>query len=476
MLTRETKQTKQSPTQMLFENVVCHMCDKLRDTPDTIFTGVDMSTHLQEIQESFKANVNEFEFLQAKPYEQRKMIKEFMESVYLSEHFTFAVDSILLESSLHDLSFAQQYKIENTKSLNVKYLGENTNINDEDVQMKLFEEALAINVALGAGIASIGTFLGIPLLPIVAVSVATVAALELITPIAKSAEAEKFAEKMLGSFGKLLFSSKPFYILKDSPLSKSIDNVINFDNLHLNKEVTKLFATLQRSSSKNDVVRGLESLFSECENQSMIYGANLNNINMEEFEAIQDDKYDRSKVSILKMLYNNVMKGATTEDESTNKVLLFRKCIIEKLCDMYKYLVLSNSVNSREYKKIASSLANSSANGTRPEQLFSFVSSVDNNDKSAELLRENLITLVQIRLEFDKMSKNLSKGSFKVDTESGKYFEQLLKRTDREIEDQLKNHGRRIDTLYENRREFEKKDFKNNPQQVRRSLFKFNND
>jgi hypothetical protein len=58
-------------------------------------------------------------------------------------------------------------------------------------------------------------------------------------------------------------------------------------------------------------------------------------------------------------------------------------------------------------------------------------------------------------------------------TLAGKYFTGKLKQVDLAVEDYLRTHGKKIDTLYENRREFEKKDFKHNPVTVKKSLFGF---
>jgi len=459
-------------TQYIFENVVCGMAKKIEETTDTIFTGINLLEDIENIKECFNENIDVFAYMNAQPYDKRKMVKEFMENTYLAEVFTFTVDNLISESTLGALSFSQQYKIENTKSeLGIKYLGENIDLNPE---YRLYEESFIGNASISGAIGAAGALLGAPLFPIIAVSTAAVLAVELLVPIAWSAKKEASAQKYLGSIGKLLFTSKPFFISSSSPINSSINNIIQFDNLHMNPEVNKLFLSLQKSATKQEVITNLEAIFITCQDKSIMDVNNINHLSEEELQNVLKTKYDKSKVNLMSLFYNNVMKKATTGEESNNAALTFRRCVIEKLLDLYKYLVLANAVNSREYLKIAKSLTSVDHGNT--EQLFSFVSSVDDNDKNSELLRENLITLVQLRIEFDKMARELSRGAFKIDTESGKYFEQLLKRTDREIEDQLRNHGKKIDTLYESRKDFQQKDFKNNPQNVKRSLFSFNND
>ena len=457
----------QKENQTIFEQVIIGLSEKLNKTPETIFEGTDFVAEIQTIEESFYANVSEFNYMNMKPYDQRKAVKEFFEGTYLSQVYTYIYDTLLTEG---DLTFSQQYLLENTEKLfNVSYMGSRDNCNSDIVML---EESFFSSTALGATAVSIGLFLGMPLLPIVALTIPTVFAIELLTPIASSAKTEKIAALWLGNIGKLLVSSKPFYMKGSSPISQSVTNVANFDNLNLNEDVVDLFHKLQRSSNKKDVVSGIEEIFGKCNDTIMNSIQNDPNIDLEKLEDLKNTKYNPAFASILGMLYNNIMKSANAGGQ-TDQILTYRKCIIDKLTDIYKYLVISNAVNSKDYLKIARSLSNGHAGNT--EQLFSFVASASENDQSntTELLRENLITLLKLRLEFDNLASGLNRGAFKIDTESGKYFQQKLKQTDIAIEDYLRTHGRKVDTLYETRRDFEKKDFKHNPVNVKRSIFGF---
>ena len=451
----------------IFDQVITGLCDKLNSTKETIFEGVDFSGEYQTIEESFLANVNEFNYMNAKPYDQRQMVKQFFEGTYLSQYYSHIKDTLLTEG---ELSFSQQYLFENTeKMFNVQYIGSREGVN---TQINLLEESF-FNSALTVGTAvSAGMFFGVPLLPLVAVAIPTVFAIELLTPIASAAKAEKIAAEWFGNMGKLLVSSKPFYMKSSSPISQTITNVANFDNLELNKDVVDLFHKLQRSNNKKDVVTGVQEIFGKCNDVIMNVIQDNPNMDSETFDRMKDMKYSPAHASILSIMYNSVMKSANAGEQS-DQILIYRKCMIDKLTDVYKYLVIANAVNSKDYLKIARSLSN--GNSSNPEQLFSFVTSASETDQSntTELLRENLITLLKLRLEYENLANGLSRGAFKIDTESGKYFQQKLKQTDNAIEDYLRTHGRKIDTLYETRRDFEKKDFKHNPVTVKKSLFGF---
>lgn len=457
----------QNENKTIFEQVITGLSEKLKTTPETIFEGTDFATEIGTIEECFLANVNEFNYMNMKPYDQRKTVKEFFEGTYLSQVYTYIYDSLLTEG---ELTFSQQYLLENTeKVFNVSYMGSRDNCNSNVVML---EESFMSSSMLGATAVSAGLFLGLPLLPIIALTIPTVFAIELMTPIAKAAETEKTAVHWLGNIGKLLVSSKPFYMKSSSPISQSVTNIANFDNLNLNEEVVDLFHKLQRSSNKQDVVTGIQEIFGKCNDTIMTIVQNDPNVNLEKLEDLKNTKYNPAFASILGMMYNNIMKSANAGGQ-TDQVLAYRKCIVDKLTDIYKYLVISNAVNSKDYLKIARSLSN--GHSGNPEQLFSFVASASENDQSntTELLRENLITLLKLRLEFDALAAGLNRGAFKIDTESGKYFQQKLKQTDIAIEDYLRTHGRKVDTLYETRRDFEKKDFKHNPVNVKKSLFGF---
>ena len=458
----------QNENRTLFESVVQGLCDKVTNTPETIFSNCDLTSEFKTIEESFLANVGEFNYIRETPYNQRRMIKAFFENTYLSQYYTTVYDNLLQENSL---TFSTQYLLDNTQKLfNVQYLGESEEVY---TPLKIIEESFVQSaMALGTAI-SAGAFLGLPLLPIAAITIPTVFAIELLTPIVSNKKREMEASELLGKVGKLLVSSKPFYIKNSSPISQSISNVADFDNLNLNDNVVGLFTKLQRSMKKDEVVKGIEELFGHCNDQLAAIISTDASLDATQLEQLKNAKYDPTKVSILGMMYNSVMKSSNGNSANTDQVLLYRKCIVDKLVDVYKYLVIANAVNSKDYLKIARSLSN--GHSANPEQLFSFVSSASEIDQSntTELLRENLITLLKLRLEFDALAIGLSRGAFKIDTETGKYFAQKLKQTDMAIEDYLRTHGRKIDTLYETRKDFENKDYKHNPVNVKRSLFGF---
>ena len=176
----------QNKNRDLFESVVLGLCDRVSKKPDTIFTNLDLKDELKTIEESFLATVGEFTFISAKPYDQRKMIEQYFEESYLSQYYTCVYDNLLQENAL---TFSTQYLLDNTQKLfNVQYLGES-----EDVYtpLKIIEESF-VNSAMTLGTAiSAGAFIGLPLLPLAAVTIPTVFAIELLVPIAMSAKREK---------------------------------------------------------------------------------------------------------------------------------------------------------------------------------------------------------------------------------------------------------------------------------------------
>ena len=83
----------QNENKTIFEQVITGLSEKLNKTPETIFEGTDFLSDIKTIEESFIANVGEFNYMNMKPYDQRKTIKEFFEGTYLSQIYTYIYDS-----------------------------------------------------------------------------------------------------------------------------------------------------------------------------------------------------------------------------------------------------------------------------------------------------------------------------------------------------------------------------------------------
>jgi len=439
--------TKQNipESQIVFNEYYLKLSKKLEESEDTIFSGTSLQQEMDSAYKLFTESDNFLDFLNLDSLSKKnKHIKTFLEDTILSAIYSETKDNLLLESD-NNLSFKLGFLLENTtKQFNVQYIGLNTR------DLELYEENVIAGLAAGGAAA----LLGIGILPAGLLGAGTILATSMLQPVRGSFDKVKFSEDFMGTLGSLLIRSKPFFSKSGSSLDQSRLNMMKFDNIDLNPEVKQLFHKLSSKSSpiqdKNKVIDGINTITSQCEEQQdELFGIDPN---------ITRGKYNRGSKSLFKALIDDIFRESSKDQELEDGMLIFRKCLITKLTDMYKFLMIANITTSKDYKKIAKVMTK----GMDPAQTENLLSFIHIDTENDELLRENLITLMQLRLMMDTMAKDLSNGLFKADKEAGKFMKQLLKQTDISIEDFMRTHSKQIETLGENKKDFDNKEFKYN--------------
>ncbi len=135
---------------------------------------------------------------------------------------------------------------------------------------------------------------------------------------------------------------------------------------------------------------------------------------------------------------------AETGGEDYDTLLRFRKCLSNKLVDVYKLLLISNLQNKKDHARILNTITK--ANSDRPEQLINFLPSETDEDKQ---LREAILSLIMFRMHLSKLVKGLEQGFFEVDKEAGKFLDQKLKAVDTEVEQYLRLHKNKFQPPFE---------------------------
>lgn len=440
---------KQSQSQELFLNLYGKLSRKIEESVETIFTGVNIDEFSDTNYKRFmESSYSKQFFLDETIYQKNLTIQSFIENEVLSELYTNTYDSLLNENSDSELSFGQSIILENTEEMfNVKYKGASLH------ELEKFEEGIGTGMLAGAG----GVFAAsgmLPSVPLIAFGALTVIGVNLLLPARWARVSDDMSEKLLGDVGKVLFGTKSMLAASGTSLGASNNNIINFDNIDVNPEVKKLFNSLSRTQDKKAPVNGINTIVASClEQNDALNSSEISDTQKGFFRGKYSPKYN----NIFKVFIESLFKKSTNkQDEEFNTLLRYRKCLSEKLVDMYKFLMIANVSQNKEYKKILRVMKKGFH--SNPEQLLTFMHT---DDEVGKLNKENIITLVRFRMFLEDMSKDLKRGTFDVDKEASVYLSQKLKMVDTEVEDYLAKNGRRIETAYENRSEFNRKDFKN---------------
>ena len=443
---------KKPISQELFEDLYLKLSTKIEETTETIFENVSIDNDLEKNYNRFMSSSYAKQFyLDESTYQKNLTIQAFIENEISSEMFTETYDHLVKRSDDSELSFSQQILLENTQeAFNVRYKG------DSSHQTEIFEENVfgtAINSAIkGLGISAAGALGGLPL-GIFAAS--AVLGFQLLFPSRYARNVDDALEKGLGFLGTSLLGTKSMLAMGNTSLTASNNNIINFDNIDANPEVKKLFNTLSRSSNKKAPIEGINSIVAGClERNDPLNAAELNESQKGYFRGIYSPKHNTIFSVFVESLFKN---SSESGDEGYNTLIKYRKCLSEKLVDMYKFLMIANISQSTEYKKIIRVMKQGFHNN--PEQLLSFIHT---DTESNQLNKENIIVLIKFRLFLDDMAKDLKKGTFDVDRESSIFLTQKLSLVDGEIEDYINKNKKRIETVHENRQDFDRKDFKFN--------------
>jgi hypothetical protein len=244
--------------------------------------------------------------------------------------------------------------------------------------------------------------------------------------------------------------------MKGTSLGASNNNILNFDNLDINPEIRKLFNTLSRTSDKKAPIAGINTIVATCVDQNNIING-LQDDDNSSFLNYLRGKYAPQNHNVFTLMIDSIFKSSSSKkSEDYGTLLRFRKCLSEKLVDLYKFLMIANVSQSKDYRKIIRVMEKGFHD--QPEQLLSFMA-IDSEEE--QLNKENIKALVNFRMYLEKLARDLKLGTFDVDKEASTYLSQKLKVVDREIADYLAKNGKQIETAYEDHREFQNKRFKN---------------
>ncbi len=433
-----------SVSEELFYDLYIKMSNKIEESTETIFSGTGIKFKAYDAYQAFmESSYSKQFFLDESTYEKNKTIKLFIESEILSPLFTKTYDALIAESSDGHLSFSQELLMENTQEqFNVRYRGSSNH------EAEQFEEG-----AFWAGAATLASaFVAVPV-PITVFAAMTYLGVNLLLPARYANSSDTFVEKYLGLLGKAMFNTKSLLAWQGTSLDSSNKNIINFDNVDVNPEVKKLFNSLSRTSDKKAPINGLNTIVAPWVDANDVF-------DNADPESIPDKGYLSSMFkpqyhNVFSVFIESVFKDSSGDKEKTNALIRYRKCLSDKLVDMYKFLMIANVSQSREYKKILRVMHKGFHQN--PEQLLSFIH-VDSEVDSVN--KENIITLIKFRMLLDDLAKDLGKGAFEVDKESSIFLKQRLKQVDSEIEDYLARNKKQLETSFEDQNDFNRKEFK----------------
>jgi len=437
----------------LFYDLYVKMSNRIEESTETIFSDVsiasDVTKHYSEFMES---SYSKLFFQEESVYEKNKVIKSFIENEILSDIYTSTYDHLIHESSDSELSFSQQILLENTQEqFNTRYKG-----------IEVIEEFSLAGIGATVGI---GAALGA--VPAAAFAGITFLGMNLLFPSRYARASDMFFEKSLGLLGTALFGTKSLLAMGNSSFTASNNNILNFDNIDVNPEVKKLFNSLARTNDKKAPIAGIDTIVATClETNNALDAADIDPSQ----KGFMIGKYSPRNNSIFTVMIESLFKkSASKSDEEFGTLIKYRRCLSEKLVDMYKFLMIANISQSKDYKKIIRVMKKGFH--TNPEQLLTFIHT---DTESDQINKENIVTLMKFRLFLDDMVKDLKKGTFDVDREASIYLGQRLAQVDDEVEDYLAKNQKRIETAFESQDEFRRKDFKHNKaldKSLKRNLF-----
>ena len=455
-------------SQELFYDLYTKYSEKIEESQENIFSGINILPEMEKNYHKFTVSpaMNNF-YAENSIYEKTKMIKEFIESDILSTLYSDVYDS------LEKKSFKENYLLENTvQQFNVRYIGSN----NQD-ELNLFEESL--NTWLVGAAVGIGSMLGV--IPAVAFAAGTILGLNLLMPSKFTRRIDDNLNTALGYVGTAAFGTQSILSKGKTSLSRSNNNIINFDNINTNPQVKTIFNKLIHShntSKPTEAINGINVMVESCLSQSKL-DADLDDST---FKGMFRRAYSHQNNNVFTIAIQSIFKsGADKEDKEYASLLAYRRCLSEKLVDLYTFLIIANVSQSHEYKKIINVMKRGFPDN--PSQLLAFV----NETSDDNTVRDNILNLIKFRLYLEELSVELSKGAFDVDTEAGTFLKQKLKQSDTEIEDYFARNNKSLNaqfqgdipegTSYENQKEFNNRDFKNNPipeKEQKRSLFGMN--
>ena len=257
--------------------------------------------------------------------------------------------------------------------------------------------------------------------------------------------------------GQLNYLNNSF--LSNANMSKQI--MINFDNIDADPVVINLFKKMQKTTASNpkaaelDAKNGLATIVAQCVEQ------NKNIFDIADQDLTNSLFKNPKNYNLFKLFWKSTLGNANSDKNDHDVLLRFRKCLSNKLVDVYKLLLISNLQNRGDHKRITDAV--SKINSGRPEVILQFIPKENPED---EKLQDAILALVQFRIHLWQLSKDLQSGMFEIDREAGKFLQQKLSTVDAEVESFLRLNQHKWAPKEENpnarKPEFKKRSFLSN--------------
>ena len=415
--------------------------DRLNKTKETIFESTIDSSQITDavLLEHYNYFVkNYLDEYNSNGRDQTIILKSIYES-YNQSIFNSAIDAVIVNGAI---SYSNQILLENTEAkCNVQLdkvgkqillesnLPLTKNINNEEKELGIIQENLYGFAAGGAAVA-----LGAGALPALGIGAIVSIAASLLV----SSKHMNDLTQIVGNLGSIVFrafTSQLNYLnnsfFANAEVSRKM--LINFDNIDADKTVIDLFKKMQKTTASNpraaelDAKNGLATIVAQCVEQ------NRNIFDIADKDVTTSLFNNPKNYNLFKMFWKSTLGNANSDKNDHDTLLRFRKCLSNKLVDVYKLLLISNLQNRGDHKRITEAV--SKINSGRPELILQFIPKETPED---EKLQEAILALVQFRIHLWNLSKDLQSGMFDLDREAGKFLQQKLTTVDAEVESFLR--------------------------------------
>ena len=415
--------------------------DRLNKTKETIFESTIDSSQITDavLLEHYNYFVkNYLDEYNSNGRDQAIILKSIYES-YNQSIFNSAIDAVIINGAI---SYSNQILLENTEAkCNVQLdkvgkqillesnLPLTKNVNNEEKELGIIQENLYGFAAGGAAVA-----LGAGALPALGIGAIVSIAASLLV----SSKHMNDLTQYVGGLGSILFrafTSQLNYLnnsfFANAEVSRKM--LINFDNIDADKTVIDLFKKMQKTTTSNpraaelDAKNGLATIVAQCVEQ------NRNIFDIADKDVTTSLFNNPKNYNLFKMFWKSTLGNANSDKNDHDTLLRFRKCLSNKLVDVYKLLLISNLQNRGDHKRITDAV--SKINSGRPELILQFIPKETPED---EKLQEAILALVQFRIHLWNLSKDLQSGMFDLDREAGKFLQQKLTTVDAEVESFLR--------------------------------------
>ena len=415
--------------------------DRLNKTKETIFESTIDSSQITDavLLEHYNYFVkNYLDEYNSNGRDQTIILKSIYES-YNQSIFNSAIDAVIINGAI---SYSNQILLENTEAkCNVQLdkvgkeillesnLPLTKNVNNEEKELGIIQENLYGFAAGGAAVA-----LGAGALPALGIGAIVSIAASLLV----SSKHMNDLTQIVGNLGSIVFrafTSQLNYLnnsfFANAEVSRKM--LINFDNIDADKTVIDLFKKMQKTTASNpraaelDAKNGLATIVAQCVEQ------NRNIFDIADKDVTTSLFNNPKNYNLFKMFWKSTLGNANSDKNDHDTLLRFRKCLSNKLVDVYKLLLISNLQNRGDHKRITEAV--SKINSGRPELILQFIPKETPED---EKLQEAILALVQFRIHLWNLSKDLQSGMFDLDREAGKFLQQKLTTVDAEVESFLR--------------------------------------